>query len=151
MVKGLHYPNYTVNTLVSIALGLFSYVLLVRVIPPCCMVERCSWWVVHCCLSTDITHLFEVFEIVRPLTDWMRFGLALGLHYPTLLKIKRDHSIIDECKLEMLAAWLQQQDGVSQQGVPSLAVLKAALRRIGENMIADKISLQWWGVNIIYM
>ena len=104
------------------------------------MIERCTWWFIHCCLFAGINDLFEVLGVLRPLTDWMTLGLALGLYYPTLSQIKQDHYITDICKREMLAAWLYQQDGVSQKGVPSLSVLKAALREIGQNMIADKIS-----------
>ena len=39
----------------------------------------------------------------------------------------------------MISAWLQQQDNVSQKGVPSWNVLRAALKKIGENEMADKI------------
>ena len=77
---------------------------------------------------------------IRNLIDWKMLGLQLGLHYPTLMKIKSDqHDVIDECKMEMLSAWLQQQDDVSQRGVPSWSALEIALRRMGENTIADRI------------
>ena len=84
--------------------------------------------------------LLDVFMMVHTLTDWKLLGLQLGLHYSTLKKIKRDqHDVIDDCKMEMLSAWLQQQDDVSQRGVPSWSALKNALRRMGENTIADRI------------
>ena len=68
-------------------------------------------------------------------------GLELGLSYPTLKKIHNDHhgKGIDVCKMEMLAAWLRQQDNVSQVGLPSWSVLRAALRSIGENELASRI------------
>ena len=39
----------------------------------------------------------------------------------------------------MVSSWLQQQDNVSEKGVPSWNVLRAALKKIGENEMADKI------------
>ena len=79
-------------------------------------------------------------EAIQDLHDWKRLGLALGLHYPTLLRIKSDQqNIMNECKMEMLSAWLQQHDSVPEKGVPSWSGLKAALKRMGENMIADRI------------
>ena len=84
--------------------------------------------------------LLDVLEVVHDLTDWKRLGLALGLHYPTLTSIESyRHYKVDECRMDMLSAWLQQQDGVCQKGVPSWAGLKAALKRMGENGIADRI------------
>ena len=91
-------------------------------------------------LPAAIDDLFEVKMFVKDLVDWQSLGLALGLRYPTLKMImKEKHGNIGECKLEMLAAWLQQQDNVSQQGVPSWSVLRAAQRRIRENELADQL------------
>ena len=42
--------------------------------------------------------------------------------------------------MEMLAAWLQQQDHVSRKGIPSWAVLRTALEEIGEHQLASEIS-----------
>ena len=93
-------------------------------------------------LTTAIDDLFELKMFLnKDLHDWHSLGLALGLLYPTLKQIKNDnHDKIDQCKMEMLASWLQQADNVSQKGVPSWSVLKAALKKIGENKLADKIS-----------
>ena len=65
--------------------------------------------------------------------------LTLGLLYPTLKSIEEDSNKNDECKMEMLAAWLCQQDIVSQNGVPSWHVLQATLRWVGENELASRI------------
>ena len=55
---------------------------------------------------------------IKNLTDWQSLGLALGLLYPTLKKIDDDqHGKTDRCVMEMIAAWLQQQDNVSKKGV----------------------------------
>ena len=40
--------------------------------------------------------------------------------------------------MEMLAAWLQQQDNVSQ---PSWSVLRTALEEIGERQLASEINV----------
>lgn len=74
-------------------------------------------------------------------------GLQLGLRHPTLEKIENDQrGQTDNCKMKMLSAWLQQKDNVSKKGIPSWSVLKAALKRMGENELAGKIvsgTLQW--------
>ena len=91
-------------------------------------------------LPAAIDDLFEVKMSVKDLVDWQSLGLALGLRYPTLEMIAEEQrGNIGQCKMKMLAAWLQQQDNVRQKGVPSCSVLQAALRRVGENELADKI------------
>ena len=92
--------------------------------------------------TTAIADLFELKMFLnKDLHDWQSLGLALGLLYPTLKQIKNDNNDkIDQCKMEMLASWLQQADNVFQKGVPSWSVLKAALKKIGENKLAEKIS-----------
>ena len=91
-------------------------------------------------LPAAIDDLFEVKMFLKNLVDWQSLGLALGLLYPTLEMIaKEKHGDIGECKMKMLAAWLQQKDNVPQKGDPSWSVLQGALRRMGENELADKI------------
>ena len=69
-------------------------------------------------------------------------GLTLGLLLkPTLTDIETHRrGKPEDSKIDMLLAWLEQQDNVSQKGVPSWSVLRAALQRIGEHETADKIS-----------
>ena len=74
------------------------------------------------------------------MVDWQSLGLALGLLYPTLKRIKKEqHGDINDCIMEMLAAWLQQHDNVPQKGLPSWSVLKTALEEIEEIQLASKI------------
>ena len=74
---------------------------------------------------------------LKNLTDWQSLGLALGLLYPTLKKIDEDQrGKTDKCVMEMIAAWLEKKDNVTN---PSWLVLQAALRKIDENELADKI------------
>ena len=92
-------------------------------------------------LPAAINDLLTVKMFLKDLVDWQSLGLALGLRYPTLEKIENDHpNKTDKCKMKMLAAWLQQQDNVPQNGDPSWSVLQAALRRIGENELAVSIT-----------
>ena len=92
-------------------------------------------------LYTDIANLVDVKKLLKDLVDWQCLGLELGLLYPTLKRIKKEqHGDISDCVMEMLAAWLQKQDNVSQKGVPSWSVLRTALRSIGENELASSCS-----------
>ena len=92
-------------------------------------------------LYTGIVDLVDVKKFLKNLVDWQSLGLELGLLYPTLEQIDEEQrGIIDKCKTKMLAAWLQQQDYVSQRGIPSWAVLKTALEQIGEHQLASEIS-----------
>ena len=79
---------------------------------------------------------------MNKLNDWQSLGLKLGLHYPTLKRIEEEQrGVIDKCLTEMLAAWLQQQDNVSQVGIPSLTRLQTTLNNIGEHALASEIRI----------
>ena len=91
-------------------------------------------------LYTGIDDLFNVQMFLKCFVHWKKLGLALGLLYPTLQKIEREqHERADDCVMEMLAAWLQQQDNVNENGAPSWSVLRTALKCIGENYLAKRI------------
>ena len=80
--------------------------------------------------------------VIHDLNDWKDLGLQLGLLYPTLTDIETfRRGKPNECKIDMLSVWLLQQDNVSQRGVPSWSALRAALIRIGENEIANRIAV----------
>ena len=79
---------------------------------------------------------------LKDLVDWRSLGLALGLHYPTLEMIAEEQcGNIGRCKIEMLAVWLKQKNNASraQEGDPSWPVLRAALKRIEEEELANRI------------
>ena len=81
---------------------------------------------------TAESDLVDVLAVIRDLNDWKVLGLQLGLLYSTLERINLEQNgIINNCKIKMLSAWLQQQDNVSQNGVPSWSVLRAALKQMG--------------------
>ena len=91
-------------------------------------------------LYTGIDDLFEVKMKLKNVNDWQSLGLALGLLYPTLERIdENQHGDIEKCKIKMIAAWLQQQDNVCKNGVPSWAVLRRALKMIDESQLASEI------------
>ena len=104
----------------------------------------CEYDSVECDSDTPLPaasdNLLDVFEAVFDVTDWKRLGLFLGLYNPTLKMIERDckHKF-DECKMEMMAAWLRQQDNVPHNGLPSWSVLQAALRKMRKSDLADRI------------
>ena len=79
-------------------------------------------------------------EVLKNVNDWHSLGLQLGLLYPTLEKIENDNrGLVERCKTKMIAAWLKQEDNVTQTGVPSWSMLQTALRRIGEINVASQI------------
>ena len=91
-------------------------------------------------LYTGINDLADVKRLLINFNDWQSLGLELGLLYPTLKRIKKEqHEDINDCTMEMLAAWLQQQDNVAKKGVPSWLTLKAALMNINKKELADII------------
>ena len=92
-------------------------------------------------LYTGIDDLVDLRKFVKNVVAWKKLGLELGLLYPTLQKIEREQrGNVDDCMMETLAAWLQQQDHVSRKGIPSWAVLRTTLEEIGEHQLASEIS-----------
>ena len=80
-------------------------------------------------------------NFLKTVNNWQSLGLQLGLLYPTLEKIETDNrGKVEQCKIAMIAAWLNQQDNVLQVGVPTWSVLQTALTKIGENVLSATIS-----------
>ena len=91
-------------------------------------------------LVTAENDLCDVLAVIRDLNDWKDLGLQLGLLYSTLTDIETyRHYKPSQCRIDMLSAWLQQQDNVSQRGVPSWSVLRAALKQMEKHETADRI------------
>ena len=72
---------------------------------------------------------------------YRRLGLCLGLSQPTLDAISSNNKGDTDGGLrECLKAWLQKADNVRwTKGDPNIYSLVSALRRIGENGVADRI------------
>ena len=78
--------------------------------------------------------------------NWKQLGLELGLLHATLQKIDiQQRSAVDECKLEMISAWLNWVDDVEACGIPSWQRLLDALESVGEDALIDQImkSFPW--------
>ena len=102
--------------------------------------HTCTQVVTVVLLYTGIADMFEVKMFLKNFNDWLSLGLALGVLYPTLERIEEEQrGAIEKCKTKMIAAWLQRQDNASKNGVPTWMMLQTALRKIGENVLADKI------------
>ena len=91
-------------------------------------------------LYTGIDNLANFFKL-KHLVNWQSLGLQLGLFHTTLQKIKMEKQCgkVDDCVMEMLLAWQEEQDYVIQCGGPSWSQLKVALIFIGENKLASNI------------
>ena len=88
---------------------------------------------------TGIDDLAQVLETLRDLVHWQFLGLELGIPYGRLTYFKHNNSgNIKNCKRDMLTFWLMRDHNI-MMGVPSWSILKAALRNIGENELADSI------------
>ena len=88
-----------------------------------------------------IGKLVDVKRALKCVNDWQSLGLELGLLEPTLEAIETDyHGKVGLCKQKMIASWLKQKDNVLEVGSPSWSVLKAALKEMGENEVADHLS-----------
>ena len=110
-------------------------------IPLCIRIHISTYDVTVVLLYTGVADLAQVKRFLRNVNNWQSLGLELGLLHPTLKRIDEEQrGLIDKCKTEMLAAWLQQQDNVVVTGVPSCAVLKTALEKIDENQLASEIN-----------
>ena len=91
-------------------------------------------------LSAGTDDLVEVKNVLKRVNCWMSLGLEFGLLYPTLEAIEdSSRGQVDQCKRKMISAWLKRQDNVLKVGTPSWSVLKAALKGIGENAVAEVI------------
>ena len=97
-----------------------------------------------------IDDLRDVLHVTRSLKRWMDLGVELGLSYSTLEAIEVERSKrVNDCRRDMFVAWLRMRDKVSAVGEPSWSVLQAALRRMGEKGIADRIMVSCASMYII--
>ena len=91
-------------------------------------------------LYTDTNDISDVMEYLHSCNRWLPLGLKLGLFYHTLQRIELENvNNIEKCRIAMLDAWLQKQDGVGLKGGPTYRQLIGVLRSIREGPIADKM------------
>ena len=90
--------------------------------------------------SLGIKDLVHVNNALKKVHDWKELGLQLRIHFPTMKRIESEkRGNIGECMMEMLAAWLNQEDDVLEVGIPSWSILRTALKEMGENAVASHI------------
>ena len=83
---------------------------------------------------TDIKDLVYVRRALRTVLKWKELGLYLGLHISQLETIKmQQQGNIDYCTMEVLATWLNMTHSAS------LSTLRAALKKIGMDILAEAI------------
>ena len=72
--------------------------------------------------------------------DIYNLGLTLGLYYPRLTKMKDSETFRDD----VIAAWLQKEDQVTKQRVPTWETLVKALRhpKVNQFGVAKKIETE---------
>ena len=100
--------------------------------------NECPW---NYYISIGTGDLVDALAVIRDINNWKELGLQLGLLYPSLERIDfQQRGRIAFCIMDMLFAWLQQQDNVPLKGLPSWSVLRAALKQMGEHETADRIS-----------
>ena len=88
--------------------------------------------------------LYDVIQAVSTIHNWFPLGLALGLSYDSLNRIKSDHSRDNyHCLVETLAAWLQKRDMVARRGGPSWRALAQGLDTplVGKTDVASMIAV----------
>ena len=108
-----------------------------------------------CYFPLDINDLVEILDLLKrngySRTDYYELGLYLGLLPGTLNVIKENNKgDVKSCLRECLTVWLQQADDVKSVGGPSYYSLIQALRKLGENAVADRIDRQSKNEIIIY-
>ena len=100
----------------------------------------CLFYLFFFLLYTDTNDISDVMEYLHSCNRWLPLGLKLGLFYHTLQRIELENvNNIEKCRIAMLDAWLQKQDGVGSKGGPTYRQLIGALRSIREDPIADKM------------
>ena len=84
--------------------------------------------------------MVDVMNWLGSVTDYMRLGLELGLSYSLLIKIRQQQDTkVEDCKRVLFQSWLERDERVDQMGGANKSALIAALRRMGQQSIADSI------------
>ena len=94
-----------------------------------------------CTLLSDEDDLLDVTNYLQYMekTHIYNLGLVLGLRH---MKVKNMKDTSDTFLDDVIAAWLQKQDKVTEKGEPSWTVLINALKhpRVGQTGIANNIA-----------
>ena len=75
-----------------------------------------------------------------PKANWEAFGLKLGLYYTTLDEIEKEcRGSPDGCFRKCLSKWLEEKDGVKDNGGATWESLVKAIRKMDNNALAEAI------------
>ena len=74
---------------------------------------------------------------LKDVIDWFGLGVHLGMDIAKLKGIERRNGDIEECKHDMLQAW------IDTEGEPSWYSIVRALRKIQENDLAEKLEKKY--------
>lgn len=88
-----------------------------------------------------VLNVKNLFSELKPVSDWYKLGINLGLKKHDLSKIQQDcaHQGNDQQRLEMLNKWLQRTPHATWEDVVS------ALAQIGEDRVAENIQQKFIG------
>ena len=76
------------------------------------------------CHAGDIKDFRTLLNELREVTDWMPFGVCLGLAVPTLKQIQKDQQTTDRCRREMLLTWGKEQTPTWLKVIQALVKLR---------------------------
>ena len=72
---------------------------------------------------TGIDDLSQVNMFLKNFNNWQSLGLEIEIFYSTLKRIEEEqHGVIDKCRTEMLAAWLQLDNNTTKKIYPRWCV-----------------------------
>ena len=77
---------------------------------------QCSMLISSTHTGAGAVHVKEVtmpllVDELRPVVNWIQFGLALGVNFAKLMEIQRDEHRTEECKMQMFYVWLNSKGG----------------------------------------
>ena len=72
----------------------------------------------------DIQSAKELLDELWEVTDWMPFGLYLGLAATTLKQIQKEQQTTERCRREMLLTWRKEQTPTWLKVIQALVKIK---------------------------
>lgn len=91
--------------------------------------------------SEDEAELADLQVELKGVTAWFELGIQLKIPTSDLLVIRKDHSTVKSCRLEMLIRWGQLQR-------PTWTQIATALAKIGRTALAMELSDRYGKQNV---
>lgn len=76
------------------------------------------------CHAGDIEDSIQLLNELWEVTDWMPFGLCLGLDVSTLKQIQKDQLTTDRCRREVLLTWGKEQTPIWLKVIQALVKIR---------------------------